>query len=62
MGQQTFDYKTYLGDIITENKFYMFNIQIPSTLDRILLAPNSTKQSEYQLEIKYNFKAVMTAW
>lgn len=48
LGGQTFDYKTFLGDTITENRFYMFNIQIPSTLDRILMAPNETRRSQYQ--------------
>lgn len=48
LGKQTFAYKTFLGDIIDENKFYMFNVQIPSTLDRILLAPNANRKAEYQ--------------
>ncbi len=45
LGEQTFDYKTYLGDTISENRFYMFNIQIPSTLDRILMAPTETRRT-----------------
>ena len=48
LGNQNFDYKTYLGDTISENRFYMFNIQIPSTLDRILMAPTAARQTEYQ--------------
>jgi len=45
LGNQNFNYKTFLGDTIVENRFYMFNIQIPSTLDRILMAPNDTKRA-----------------
>lgn len=48
LGKENFDYKTYLGDTISENRFYMFNIQIPSTLDRILMAPTDTRRAEYQ--------------
>lgn len=62
LGSQNFDYVTYLGDTISENRFYMFNIQIPSTLDRVLMAPNSTRRADYQKEILYNFNAVMYAW
>lgn len=62
LGNENFDYKTYLGDTIAQNRFYMFNIQIPSTLDRILMAPNDTKRAEYQKEIQYNFNGVMQAW
>lgn len=45
LGNQNFNYKTFLSDTIVENRFYMFNIQIPSTLDRILMAPNDTKRA-----------------
>lgn len=62
LGEETFDYKTYLGDTIKENRFYMFNIQIPSTLDRILMAPTETRRAEYQREIEYNFNNIMQAW
>jgi hypothetical protein len=62
LGEQTFDFKTYLGDIIAENRFYMFNIQIPSTLDRILMAPTDARRAEYQKEIEYNFNNIMQAW
>ena len=37
----------------------MFNVQIPSTLDRILLAPNDTRRQEYMKEIKSNFNNIM---
>jgi hypothetical protein len=40
----------------------MFNVQIPSTLDRILLAPNATRKDEYMKEIKFNFNKLMKAW
>lgn len=59
---QDFDYVTYLGDTVVENRFYMFNIQIPSTLDRILMAPNGTRRAQYQKEILYNFNPIMHAW
>jgi hypothetical protein len=49
LGSENFSYMTYLGDVISENKFYMFNVQIPSTLDRIMMAPNGTSRAQYQL-------------
>jgi len=34
-----FNYTTFLGDVIQENKYYMFNTQIPATLQRLISSP-----------------------
>lgn len=37
-------YVSYNGDVLTQNQFYLLNVQIPSTLDRIIYylgQPNS---------------------
>ena len=36
-----FNYTTFLGDVIAENKYYLFNTQIPSTLQRLVSNPLS---------------------
>lgn len=36
---QYFNYTTFLGDVISENKYYMFNTQLPATLQRLISNP-----------------------
>lgn len=42
-------YISYNGDVLTQNQFYLLNVQIPSTLDRIIYylgQPNSPHQGQ----------------
>jgi hypothetical protein len=36
---QSLNYTTFLGDIILLNKYYLFNTQVPATLQRLLQNP-----------------------
>lgn len=54
-------YVTYLGDRVMENRFYLFNVQLPATLDRLLRA-NPTDRHLYSNEFLYNFDMVMRLW
>lgn len=64
-----FNYTTFLGDVIKENKYYLFNTQIPATLQRLISSPivysNRTvniippTNYDYYTEIKYNYQQVV---
>jgi hypothetical protein len=34
-----FNYTSFLGDVMPENQYYMFNTQVPATLQRLLNSP-----------------------
>jgi hypothetical protein len=66
---QYFNYTTFLGDVIEENKYYLFNTQLPATLQRLIRNPfnltNSTMpiipptSSIYYKEITQNYLGVV---
>lgn len=63
------NYTTFLGNSITENKYYLFNTQVPATLQRLLQNPISqgggvtstvpSVSSYYYQELVYNYKQIV---
>lgn len=47
-------YVTYNGDLIVENQFYLLNVQIPATLDRIMYY-NGLSMNPHEKELTRNF-------
>ena len=39
LNNRFFNYTTFLGNVVTENEYYLFNTQIPSTLQRLVSNP-----------------------
>ena len=60
--KSNFTYITAYGYPIDENKYYMFNVQIPSTLDRVVYTKDSELQKTYTNELEYNFYKVVEAY
>lgn len=57
-----FSFVNFEGQTVTENWFYMFNVQIPSTLDRIVRETDPVLLAKYKTEMENNFYNVVVAF
>ena len=67
--KRDFNYTTFLGDVMTQNLYYMFNTQVPSTLQRLVNNPitytNTTvditplTNADYYTQVTNNYLGVV---